>query len=156
RPVILTVGRLQKRKGHDQMLRALPAIRAAVPDILYVIAGNGEERDALETLMESLGLQNHVQFCGEITDSELVDCYQQCDLFVLPNRQIGDDLEGFGMVLLEAQACGKPVVAGNSGGTLEAMFPEKTGRLVRCDSPDELSKAVIDLLRDPDRLRQMG
>jgi phosphatidylinositol alpha-1,6-mannosyltransferase len=117
RPVVLTVGRLQFRKGHDQMIQALATIREAIPDMLYAIAGDGEERAALEDLVDHEGLGDHVQFLREVDDNRLVQCYQQWDLFALPNRQVGRDIEGFGMVLLEAQACGKPVIAGASGGT---------------------------------------
>jgi phosphatidylinositol alpha-1,6-mannosyltransferase len=156
RPVVLTVGRLQKRKGHDMMIRALPAIRGRIPDVLYVIAGEGEERPHLEKLVAEAGLGGHVQFLGEPDDQNLVRCYQQCDLFALPNRQVGKDIEGFGMVLLEAQACGKPVLAGASGGTAETMRPKETGLVVSCDGPDDLAAQVVELLAAPDRLRQMG
>jgi phosphatidylinositol alpha-1,6-mannosyltransferase len=156
RPVVLTVGRLQLRKGHDQMIRALTTIREAVPGILYTIAGDGEERAALEGLVDHEGMGGHVQFLGEIDDDRLVQCYQQCDLFVLPNRQVGRDIEGFGMVLLEAQACGKPVIAGASGGTAETMQIAETGLVVSCDGPDVLAQAVIELLADPDRRARMG
>jgi phosphatidylinositol alpha-1,6-mannosyltransferase len=156
RPVVLTVGRLQLRKGHDQMIRALAAIRAAVPEVLYAIVGDGEERPDLEGLVASEGLGDHVQFLGEVDDDRLVQCYQQCDLFALPNRQVGCDIEGFGMVLLEAQACGKPVIAGASGGTAETMQVPDTGLVVPCDGPDALASAVIELLADPDRRARMG
>jgi phosphatidylinositol alpha-1,6-mannosyltransferase len=156
RPVVLTVGRLQKRKGQDQMIRALGAIRRAVPDVLYAILGDGEERPALEDLVARLDLGAHVQFLGERDDATLVSCYQQCDLFVLANRQVGRDIEGFGMVLLEAQACGKPVVAGASGGTAETMQVPETGLIVPCDGPDRLAAAVSELLPDRDRLARMG
>jgi phosphatidylinositol alpha-1,6-mannosyltransferase len=156
RPVVLTVGRLQKRKGQDQMILGLRAVRAVVPDVLYVIVGDGEERAPLEGLVAREGLERHVQFLGEPDDEKLVQCYQQCDLFVLPNRQVGKDIEGFGMVLLEAQACGKPVVAGDSGGTAETMRIPETGRVVCCDGPDELSALVAELLADPDRRARMG
>ena len=88
-----------------------------MPDILYAIIGAGEELEELERLVEREGLARHVAFLGECNDRDLIAAYQQCDLFVLPNRQVGRDIEGFGMVLLEAQACGKPVIAGASGGT---------------------------------------
>jgi phosphatidylinositol alpha-1,6-mannosyltransferase len=156
RPVVLTVGRLQKRKGQDQMILALRAVRASVPDVLYAIVGEGEERASLEALVAREGLERHVQFLGEPDDEKLVQCYQQCDLFALPNRQVGRDIEGFGMVLLEAQACGKPVVAGDSGGTAETMRIPETGRIVCCDRPDELAALVAELLADPDRRARMG
>jgi phosphatidylinositol alpha-1,6-mannosyltransferase len=156
RPVVLTVSRLQKRKGHDQMIRALPLARKEIPDILYTIVGGGEERPNLEALTAALGMGRHVQFLGELPDDRMVRCYQQCDLFVLANRQVGHDIEGFGMVLLEAQACGKPVVAGISGGTAETMRIPETGRVVDCDSPEALAAVVVELLRDRQRLTGMG
>jgi len=156
RPVILTVGRLQKRKGHDQMIRAVDQIRKKIPNVLYAILGDGEERLFLEDMVARAGLDGHVQFLGELTDERLLSCYQQCDLFVLPNRQVGQDIEGFGMVLVEAQACGKPVIAGASGGTAETMRIPETGLVVPCDGPDELADSVVDLLHDHERRVRMG
>jgi phosphatidylinositol alpha-1,6-mannosyltransferase len=97
-----------------------------------------------------------VQFLGAVDDAALIRCYQQCDLFVLPNRREGSDIEGFGMVLLEAQACGKAVVAGDSGGTAETMRVPETGRLISCDGPDELARLLPELLARPEELAQMG
>jgi phosphatidylinositol alpha-1,6-mannosyltransferase len=156
RPVVLTVGRLQKRKGHDQMIRALPAIRRRLPDVLYAIVGDGEERANLDHLVREHAVHEHVQFLGEVDDAWLIRCYQQCDLFALPNRQEGSDIEGFGMVLLEAQACGRPVVAGASGGTAETMRPGESGLIVPCDGPDELARVVPELLSRPEELARMG
>jgi len=154
RPVVLTVGRLQKRKGHDQMILALHNIRCLVPDVLYAIVGDGHERAALEALVAREGLAHHVTFMGECNDADLAACYQQCDLFVLPNRQVGQDIEGFGMVLLEAQACGKPVIAGASGGTAETMNIPQTGRVVDCSTPAKVGALVAEWLADgPARLR---
>jgi len=156
RPVVLTVGRLQKRKGHDMLIRALPAIRRAVPNLLYAIIGDGEERRCLEHLVMQEGVQENVQFLGEANDQTLRRCYQQCDVFALPNRQVGVDIEGFGMVLLEAQACGRPVVAGASGGTAETMRVPQTGRIVNCDNPQPLADVLSELLRQPDLRQRMG
>jgi phosphatidylinositol alpha-1,6-mannosyltransferase len=156
RRVILTVGRLQKRKGHDMLIRALPAIREGVPDVLYSIVGDGEERQALERLVEEMNVRGHVQFRGEPSDNELVECYQQCDLFVLPNREVDGDIEGFGMVLVEAQACGKPVIAGDSGGTAETMDVGNTGEIVNCDGPEALGTTITSALLKPERLAAIG
>jgi phosphatidyl-myo-inositol dimannoside synthase len=156
RRVVLSVGRLQKRKGQDMLIRALPAVRRAVPDVLYAILGDGEERAALEMLVDELGVRPNVQFLGEADDATLLRCYQQCDLFALPNRQVGVDIEGFGMVLLEAQACGRPVLAGASGGTAETMRVPETGRIVPCDGPQALARVLKELLRQPDLLERMG
>ncbi|HEY8505646.1 MAG TPA: glycosyltransferase family 4 protein [Gemmataceae bacterium] len=156
RRVVLTVGRLQRRKGHDQMIRALPAVAKAVPEVLYAIVGGGEEEPYLRRLAAEMGVADRVQFLGEPDDAGLVRCYRQCDLFVLPNRQEGMDIEGFGIVLLEAQACGKPVVAGASGGTAEAVGGPETGLLVDCTSAGALAATVAGLLGDPERLARMG
>lgn len=155
RRVILTVGRLQKRKGHDMLIRALPAIRAAVPDVLYAIVGDGEERAALERLVDEMGVRGQVQFRGEPNDAELVECYQQCDLFVLPNREVDGDIEGFGMVLVEAQACGKPVIAGDSGGTGETLIAGQSGSIIDCSVLSSVER-ISDLLSDNLRLTSMA
>jgi phosphatidylinositol alpha-1,6-mannosyltransferase len=156
RRVILTVGRLQRRKGHDVMIEAVAKLRDRFPNLLYAIIGDGEERPRLGDIVKRLGAEGQVRFLGEVKDAELLHCYQQCDLFALPNRTVGKDVEGFGMVLLEAQACGRPVLAGASGGTAETLRPNETGVLVACDRPDEPAAALADLLADPDRLTRMG
>ena len=149
---MLTVGRLQKRKGHDMMIRALSQVREAIPDVLFAIIGSGEELEPLKKLVESEGQQKHVLFHGKLADEQLRQAYQQTDLFVLANRQIGTDIEGFGMVLLEAQACGTPVLAGDSGGTAETMSVGETGEVVNRNGPDELAVRLIRLLLDRNEL----
>jgi phosphatidylinositol alpha-1,6-mannosyltransferase len=156
RRVVLTVGRLQKRKGHDQMIRALRLLRDEFPELLYCIIGDGEERGELERLIRSEQVQEQVQLLGEADDARLIAAYQQCDLSILPNRQIGEDIEGFGMVLLEAQACGKPVIAGASGGTSEAVNAPLTGLVVPCETPEGIATAMAPLLRDEARRLAMG
>ncbi len=156
RTVLLTVGRLQKRKGQDCLIRALTEIRRTHPHVLYAVLGDGDELPQLKALAEAEGVSECVQFLGEASDETLLRCYRQCDLFVLPNRTIGKDCEGFGMVLLEAQACGKPVVAGASGGTAETMRIPETGRVVACDTPGPLAALLTELLSDPVELRAMG
>ena len=156
RRVVLTAGRLQQRKGHDCLIRALPEIRRHVPDILYAIAGDGERRATLESLAHSLNVQDCVQFLGELSDSNLIECFQQCELAALPNREVNGDFEGFGMVLVEAQACGRPVLAGTSGGTAETLRPGESGRLVNCERPEPLAQALIEMLNDSKGLDRMG
>ena len=156
RQVILTVGRLQKRKGHDRLLQALPKIVAALPDVLYVVIGDGEEKPCLQSLVSELNLTNHVSFLSEVSDEVMLSCYQQCTLFILPNRTVGKDIEGFGMVLVEAQACGKPVVAGDSGGTRETMLDGQTGYIIDCTNTDTISDTLINLLDDQQLLDSMG
>lgn len=156
RRVVLTAGTLQKRKGQDMLIRALPAIRAQVPEVLYVMVGEGPDRADLERLAADHHVRDAVQFRGAPSDDELVACYQQCDVFALPNRQVGWDLEGFGIVLIEAQACGKPVVTGRSGGTSEALEEGETGEVVSCETPGPLAATISALLQDPERALAMG
>ncbi len=153
---ILTVGRLQRRKGQDMMIRALPALVKVFPNINYAIVGGGAEHQALESLAFELGVCGQVQFLGEVDDVQMIECYRHCDLFALPNRRVGHDDEGFGMVLLEAQACGRPVLAGASGGTRETLLDGVTGVLVDCTSPEHIVRALISLLSDPEKLEKMG
>ena len=129
-------GPAAKSEGHDQMIPAVGMLRETIPDILYAVAGDGNERKSLEDLVARTGSAGHVQFLGELGEDDLIRCYQQCDLFVLPNRQVGRDVEGFGIVLLEAQACGKPVVAGAAGGTAETMSMPQTGFVVPANRPN--------------------
>ncbi|MCC7204197.1 MAG: glycosyltransferase family 4 protein, partial [Phycisphaeraceae bacterium] len=157
RPVLLTVGRLQTRKGHDRMIEALAELaKRGDTATCYAIAGDGPERSRLESMARELGLRNRVLFMGRLGEDELLRCYQQCDVFVLPNRTVAGDFEGFGMVLLEAQACGKPVIAGITGGTGEAMQADQTGLLVDADNVPVLADAVQGLMRDPARRLKMG
>jgi phosphatidyl-myo-inositol dimannoside synthase len=156
RPVILTVGRLQRRKGQDHMILAMSEVRRSIPDALYVVVGGGPESQRLADLVRSQNLDNHVRFLGEVGDEVIRECYQQCDLFALPNRQVGTDIEGFGIVLLEAQACGKPVLAGASGGTAEAIDAPRSGVVVPCECPVQLASAVVELLHAPVRRVAMG
>jgi phosphatidylinositol alpha-1,6-mannosyltransferase len=156
RLVVLTVARLQRRKGHDRMIDAVARLRTQFPELLYAIVGDGEERAGLEMRVQRAGLTPHVRFHGEVDDAQLLHVYQQCDLFALPNRTEGVDFEGFGMVLLEAQACGRAVLAGDSGGTIEAMRAGETGVLVDCTRAETLAAAVAELLGDAARRARMG
>jgi phosphatidylinositol alpha-1,6-mannosyltransferase len=148
RTVVLTVARLQRRKGHDRLIEAMALLRDRHPALLCAIVGDGEERPALEAQAARAGLAAHVRFHGALAEPDLVRAYQQCDLFALPNRTVGGDFEGFGMVLLEAQACGRAVLAGRSGGTAEAVRDGETGVLVDCRRADVLAAAVDRLLTD--------
>ena len=156
RAVLLTVGRLQRRKGQDMLIQALARVRSRHPNVLYAIVGEGEERARLEALIKEHGLQENVQLLGELDDARMIQCYQQCSLFVLPNRTEGKDIEGFGMVLAEAQACGKPVLAGDSGGTRETMRVGESGEIVDCTRIEPLAEAVIRLLDEGEALQKRG
>lgn len=155
-PVLLTVGRLQKRKGHDAVIQALPAVREQFPDVTYLVVGNGEELSPLRELASAIGVSEAVNFVGKVSDSDLPAYYAACDLFVMANRAVNGDIEGFGMVFLEANAAGKPVVAGRSGGTADAVVDGRTGRLVDGEQPSAIAAALVQLLSSPDEMARMG
>jgi phosphatidylinositol alpha-1,6-mannosyltransferase len=155
-PVLLTVGRLQRRKGQDMVIKALPLITKRFPNVKYVIVGAGEEQTALRKLTHDLGVKEQVIFVGQVPESELAAYFAACDVFIMPNRQIGPDIEGFGMVFLEAGAAGKPVIGGKSGGTGEAIAEGVTGIRVNGSCVEEIATAVIALLMDPTQAQLMG
>jgi phosphatidylinositol alpha-1,6-mannosyltransferase len=154
--VCLTVGRLQRRKGHDLVLDALARFGRDARRIRYVIVGDGEERQRLEQKVREHGLGGVVRFEGRIAASELPKYYSAADLFVHPNRVDGTDFEGFGMVFLEAAASGLPVIGGRSGGVPEAVLDGVTGALVSGEDSDELFAVMSELIEDPVRRRQLG
>jgi len=155
---ILTVGRLTERKGQDMTIRALPAILSEIPNVVYLIAGTGPYEASLRRLTETLGLNGHVLFLGEIRDEMLPQVYNLADVFVMPNRRLpdSDDVEGFGIVFLEAAACRLPVVAGRTGGVPDAVLDGRTGILVDADSPAAIAEAVVRILRDAGLARAFG
>jgi phosphatidylinositol alpha-1,6-mannosyltransferase len=153
---LLSVGRLQRRKGHDLVLAALANWRPDDPPVRYLIAGDGDYRNALETEARSLGIRDRVVFLGPVTDDELPGLYAASDIFVLPNRRDGVDFEGFGIVFLEAAAAGLPCIAGRSGGVPEAVQDGETGVLVSGTDALELAEVIRRLARSTDERRRMG
>jgi phosphatidyl-myo-inositol dimannoside synthase len=155
--VLLTVSRLIPRKGQDTVLQALPAVLAQVPEAAYVIVGGGPEESRLRALADRLGVADHVRFVGSIPNTETLHYYHACDVFVMPNRQMPNgDIEGFGLVFLEANACGKPVIGGRSGGTVDAIAHGESGFLVDPHSPGEVAERLVELLQSPDAARRLG
>ncbi|MFS1702786.1 glycosyltransferase family 4 protein [Alteromonas sp. AMM-1] len=154
--LILTVGRLQARKGQDKMIEAMPDILKVCPQAHYVIIGHGECESLLRATVERLGLQEHVDILTQCDDTTMIKCYQHCEVFILPNRTEGQDIEGFGMVLVEAQACAKPVIAGNSGGTKETLIPGQTGEIVDATDLNNLSNTVVKFLQSPTLAKAYG
>lgn len=157
-PLLLTVTRLVPRKGIDTVIESLPRLVQAHPNLRYLVGGDGADRARLESLARARGVAEHVVFLGRVPDAELPELYAAVDVMVMVSRQEDDtgDVEGFGLVLLEAQACGTPVVAGDSGGMPDALAPGETGLLVPSRDPAALSEALGALLGDPERLRRMG
>lgn len=153
---ILTLARLTPRKGQDVMIRAMPEVLKAVPSAVYVIAGRGEDEDRLRKLVADLNLESHIIFAGYVPDAEKAAYYQACDLYVMLSRREGHYVEGFGLTLLEAGVCGKPVIAGRHGGVPEVVADGKTGMLVDPNSATEVAALVTQLLSDEVLSHQMG
>lgn len=156
-PVLLTAARLVKKKGHDTLLRCLPLVTGEFPGLRYVIAGEGPERASLARLVSELKLEEHVIFTGDVSHDALGDFYRASDIFAMANCiDDGGDVESFGMVFVEANACGKPVIGGRSGGTNAAVVHGTTGFLCEPGDPRSFAEALLLLLRNPELRRRMG
>jgi glycosyltransferase involved in cell wall biosynthesis len=143
-PVLLTVSRLllsERYKGHSQVLAALPHLLTQFPGLRYVIVGVGDGLPPLAEMVRALGLDDVVIFAGHVPGSELADYYRLCDVFVMPSAK-----EGFGIVFLEAMGCGKPVVAGNLDGSVDALDHGRLGSLVDPSDPGAIGNAISALL----------
>jgi phosphatidylinositol alpha-1,6-mannosyltransferase len=158
RPVIVCVSRLVPRKGQDTLIAALPAVQRQVPDVRLLIVGDGPYAAALQRRASASPAADAVVFTGPVPHAELPAHYVAGDVFAMPCRTRGGglDVEGLGIVFLEASACGLPVVAGDSGGAPEAVLAEQTGVVVDGRDIDELSSAIVRLLDDPSLRARWG
>jgi phosphatidyl-myo-inositol dimannoside synthase len=156
--VLLTVGRLaadERRKGYDKVINALPGIAGIHPDLVYLVAGEGDDRARLEGLARQLDVQDRVLFVGLVDTSELADYYRLADVFVMPSTQ-----EGFGIVFLEAASSGLKLIGGNSDGSADALADGAVGFIIDAESPDELLRAITQALAgagpDPAQVRRFA
>jgi phosphatidylinositol alpha-1,6-mannosyltransferase len=158
RPVIVCVSRLMPRKGQDRLVAALPRIRRRVPDAALVLVGGGPLRSDLAKLAATHGVADDVVITGSVEHADLPAWYGVGDVFAMPCRERlgGLDVEGLGMVFLEAAACGLAVVAGRSGGSVDAVRDGETGRLVDGDDVDQIADVIAELLSAPDQAAAMG
>lgn len=154
--LILGVGRLVRRKGFDQVIRALPAVVQSGIDAHYALIGIGEDEAMLRDLARELGVADRVHLLGHVSPADLPRWYNACDVFVMANREINGDTEGFGMVFLEASACAKPVIAGDAGGTGAAVLDEVTGLRVDATRTQPVADALIRILSDAELAARMG
>ncbi|MFW6147364.1 MAG: glycosyltransferase family 4 protein [Thermodesulfobacteriota bacterium] len=156
--VILTVARLVARKGQDIVLRALPKVVERVPNVKYFVVGKGSYEGRLKEIARELHLGSRVVFTGFVPQQDLPRYYWASDIFVMPSRIERDsgDVEGFGITFLEANVCGKPVVAGKSGGVEDAVVHGKTGFLVNPTSEKEISDKIVKLLTDEKLAESIG
>jgi glycosyltransferase involved in cell wall biosynthesis len=153
-PVMLTCARMHpadRFKGIDQTIRALPRLLESIPDLRYVVVGDGEDRGELEKLAQQMGVSSHVEFKGNLSRSELAEAYRSCSVFVMPSRK-----EGFGIVFLEAAFFGKPSIGGAHGGTPEVIEEGSTGWLVQNGDHEQLAKVLTTILQDHDTITRAG
>lgn len=143
-PVLLTITRLagvERYKGYETVLRLLPSLRKLIPGLHYVLGGKGSDRSRIEAMIEDSGVSDMVTMAGFVSDEELNDFYNLADIFVMPSRR-----EGFGIVFLEALACGKPVIAGNEDGSVDPLWDGEFGVLINPCDPAALAAAIVGIL----------
>jgi glycosyltransferase involved in cell wall biosynthesis len=153
---ILSVGRLVARKGFDRTLEAVALLTSEFPALRYVIVGSGPQRDELARRAGELGIADRVTFRGKVTDDELRDAYAQAWVFALPVRRVDDDVEGFGLVYLEAAMARLPSVGGRDSGAVDAIVDGETGFLVDGNDAAAVADALRRALRDPATSLAMG
>jgi phosphatidylinositol alpha-1,6-mannosyltransferase len=154
--LILSVGRLSRRKGFDMVIRSLPELLQQGLDVRYALIGIGEDREFLVDLARENGVSGRVEMLGHVAPEDLPRWYNACDVFAMPNREIDGDTEGFGMVFMETAACGKPAIAGHTGGTGAAVLDRVTGLRIHGDSLEQLTAALSCILTDPDLAHRLG
>jgi phosphatidylinositol alpha-1,6-mannosyltransferase len=154
--LVFSVGRLSRRKGFDQMIRAVAQLRAEGMLLRYVIAGIGEDAAYLDQLIAEHHVHGVVHRIGAVGEADLPRWLNACDLFAMPNRDINGDNEGFGMVFIEAAACGKPSLAGEAGGTGSAVLHQQTGLRVDGNRVEAVAAGLRDFLTQPERAREWG
>lgn len=156
--IIVSVGRLVKRKGQDRLIEALPTIKEEIPNAHLLLVGQGRYGKHLKQLVKKRGLSDSVTFVGRVPIADLPEYFRIGDLFAMPSRSrlAGLEVEGLGIVYLEASACGLPVIAGRSGGAPDAVVEGKTGLVVDGSNVAEISRAVVHLLSHEELTREMG
>ncbi len=155
--ILLTVGRLEERKGHDLVLKSMAAIKDKYSDLKYIIVGEGKYRNRLKELAQELKLRERIIFTGAVPEQDLPVYYQLADIFIMPSRELSNrDVEGFGIVYLEANAMAKPVIGGRSGGVTEAIIDGQTGLIINPESIIEISAAIERLITNKSYAESLG
>lgn len=154
--VVLTLARMEPRKNHAMVIRAITKLRAEGLPLGLICGGDGPERKALETLAHELGVASWVQFVGSIAEEEKPSLFSSADIFAMPSVSVGAMIEGFGIVFLEAAAAGLPTVCGNSGGQREAVLNGKSGFSVDGESLEAVAQAIKLLAQDSDLRHTLG
>ncbi len=159
RTVLVTVGRLVPKKGVDRFVaEILPAVAARSPEVLYLAAGDGPLREKIEGTVRRKGLEDNVRLLGDLPmdDGRLAAAYCAADIFVMPNAEVAGDIEGFGIVAIEAAAAGLPVVASRLQGIQEAVREGENGILLPWDDPAAFVEVLLDLVKNPVKRRELG
>lgn len=154
--ILLTVGRLVERKGHDMVIKSLPEVLKKIPNLIYFIVGSGKNKDNLLSLVKELNLEGNVIFIEDAKDEELAKFYDICDIFIMMPREINGDVEGFGIVYLEASSFEKPVIGSKSGGVAEAIKENVSGILVNPGNKKQITEAIINLLTNKRLADELG
>ena len=154
--LVFAIGRLSRRKGFDRLVEAVARLRNEGMPVRCVLAGIGEDAEYLDGFIVNLSMNGIVHRIGPVAEADLPRWMNACDLFVMPNREINGDTEGFGMVFIEAGACGKPVVGGRAGGVPSAVEDGVTGLLVNGDDAEDVHRGVKRLLSEPAWARGLG
>jgi len=155
-PILTTVARLEPRKGIDDVIVALPELVKTYPDLIYAIGGGGDDRPRLEALSQQLGVGEHVVFLGRVNDAERAALLTRATIFVMPTREIGHSVEGFGISYIEAGWYGVQSIASVVGGGVDAVLNGKTGLCIDRKSEGDLARAIGLLLSDESMRREMG
>ena len=155
--ILITIGRLEKRKGIDTIIELFPELKTIIPNLVYLIGGDGPYRSQLEDLIASNKLEQDVIMLGRISDSDKYYYFYYSDLFIMLSRKLEDgDFEGFGIVYLEANAFSKPVIGGDVGGINDAIVNKKTGFIVNTNNKSEIIKAISFIFKNKDTAKAFG
>lgn len=160
--IILSLGNLVRRKGHDMVIRALPQVIKQVPDLIYLIVGTGPYEGKLREIIGNLNLDGYVKFFKNVSNQELPYFLQTAEMLVMPSRELKNnqgetiDVEGFGMVFLEANLYGKPVIGGRSGGQTDSIEAGVSGLLVNPEDKSDIAQAIIKLVTNPALAQKLG
>lgn len=155
-PVLITLARLEPRKGHLAVLQVLSQLVSEFPDILYIIAGEGTHRNTIESAVNAAGLQAHVRFPGRILDPEKSAWLKNSTLYIMPGITTGQDVEGFGLAYIDAALQGLPAIASDSGGAPEAVLDRQTGLVCPAGDETQLLQLTRELLHNRSLLDQLG
>ena len=154
--ILLTVARLVPRKGHDQVLKTLSQVVPTHPNIHYLIVGQGPDEERLCRIARELDLESNVTFAEYVPEEALNDYYDLADIYIMPSRQEGEVVEGFGLAFIEAAARGLPVIGGHHGGVPEAIVDGETGYLVDPLDSNEIARRIVELLENPTQRQKLG